>query len=152
MNLDHIIAYKGLDDEQDSDNGFSGNVQFVICQRDSSVADVSGSNGWESDNDANGVAVITPSGRTSPQPQTKYIWSNVTMIGPRATISNVVILYIETLHRFAAIQPYPFIILSSWAGRLDYSLMPPRVRQQILILPVHLQHLTNLLTSSSRII
>lgn len=89
VNLDHIIAYKGLDDEQDSDNGFSGNVQFVICQRDSSVADVSGSNGWESDNDANGVAVITPSGQTSPQPQTKAIWSNVTMIGPRATISNV---------------------------------------------------------------
>lgn len=89
VNMDHIIAYKGLDDEQDSDNGFSGNIQFVICQRDSSVADVSGSNGWESDNDANGIAVITPSGQTQPQPQTKAVWSNVTMVGPRATLSNV---------------------------------------------------------------
>ena len=89
VNMDHLIAYKGLDDEQDSDNGFSGNVQFVICQRDSSVADVSGSNGWESDNDANGIAVITPSGQTTPQPQTKAVWSNVTMIGPRATSTNI---------------------------------------------------------------
>jgi hypothetical protein len=89
VNMDHIIAYRGLDDEQDSDNGFSGNVQFVICQRDSAVADISGSNGWESDNDANGIAVIAPSGQTSPQPQTKAVWSNVTMIGPRATLSNI---------------------------------------------------------------
>ncbi len=89
VNLDHIIAYRGLDDEQDSDNGFSGNVQFVICQRDSAVADISGSNGWESDNDANGIAVITPSGQTVPQPQTKAVWSNVTMIGPRATLANI---------------------------------------------------------------
>jgi hypothetical protein len=89
VNMDHLVAYKGLDDEQDSDNGFSGNVQFVICQRDSAVADVSGSNGWESDNDANGVAVITPSGQTTPQPQTRAVWSNVTMVGPRATTSNI---------------------------------------------------------------
>jgi hypothetical protein len=89
VNMDHIIAYRGLDDEQDSDNGFSGNVQFVICQRDSSVADVSGSNGWESDNDANGIAVITPAGQTAVQPQTKAVWSNVTMVGPRATTSNI---------------------------------------------------------------
>ncbi len=89
VNCDHLITYKGLDDEQDSDNGFSGNVQFVICQRDSSVADVSGSNGWESDNDANGIAVIIPSGQTVTQPQTKAVWSNITMIGPRATTSNI---------------------------------------------------------------
>lgn len=89
VNMDHIIAYKGLDDEQDSDNGFSGNIQFVICQRDSTVADVSGSNGFESDNDANGVAVIIPAGQTAVQPQTKAVWSNVTLIGPRATTTNI---------------------------------------------------------------
>jgi hypothetical protein len=89
VNMDHLVVYKGLDDEQDSDNGFSGNVQFVICQRDSTVADISGSNGWESDNDANGVGVITPAGQTTVQPQTKAVWSNVTMVGPRATTSNI---------------------------------------------------------------
>src|SRR6185436_7792340 len=89
VNMDHIIAYKGLDDELDTDNGYSGNIQFAICQRDSSVADVSGSNGWESDNDANGSAVIIPSGQTAVQPQTKATYSNITVIGPRATTSNV---------------------------------------------------------------
>jgi hypothetical protein len=89
VNMDHIIAYKGLDDELDTDNGYSGKVQFAICQRDSSVADVSGSNGWESDNDANGVAVIIPSGQTATQPQTKAVYSNITMIGPRAATNNV---------------------------------------------------------------
>jgi hypothetical protein len=89
VDLKHIITYKGLDDELDTDNGYSGKVQFAICQRDSSVADVSGSNGWESDNDANGSPVITPSGQTSPQAQTKAVYSNVTMIGPRATSTNV---------------------------------------------------------------
>ncbi len=88
VNLDHIISYKTLDDDLDTDNGFSGNVQFAICQRDSSVADVSGSNGWESDNDANGIAVIMPSGQTAVQPQTKAIYSNITMIGPKATTAN----------------------------------------------------------------
>lgn len=89
VNLTHVIAYKGLDDELDTDNGYSGNVQFAICQRDSSVADVSGSNGWESDNDANGIAVIIPPGQTVAQPQTKAVYSNITMIGPRATTSNL---------------------------------------------------------------
>ncbi|MEP6674138.1 MAG: hypothetical protein ABJA78_03260 [Ferruginibacter sp.] len=89
VNADHLIAYKGLDDEQDNDNGYSGKVQFVICQRDSTVADVSGSNGWESDNDANGIAVVIPTGQTAVQPQTSAVWSNVTMIGPRATTNNI---------------------------------------------------------------
>jgi hypothetical protein len=89
VNLTHIIAYKGLDDELDTDNGYSGMVQFAICQRDSSVADVSGSNGWESDNDANGVAVIVPAGLQTVQPQTKAIYSNITMIGPRAATGNI---------------------------------------------------------------
>ncbi len=89
VNADHLIAYKGLDDDQDNDNGFRGHVQFVIVQRDSAVADVSGSSGWESDNDASGSAVIIPSGQTAVQPQTSGIWSNVTLIGPRATSASV---------------------------------------------------------------
>ncbi|HSU27393.1 MAG TPA: hypothetical protein VLJ68_03370 [Chitinophagaceae bacterium] len=89
VNLTHIISYKGLDDELDTDNGYRGNIQFAICQRDSSVADVSGSNGWESDNDANGGAVIIPAGLQTVQPQTRAVYSNVTMIGPRAALNNI---------------------------------------------------------------
>jgi hypothetical protein len=76
----HLIAYKGLDDDFDADNGFSGRVQFGIVLRDSSIADISGSNGFEVDNDAGG---------SNATPQTAPIFSNITVIGPRATTSNI---------------------------------------------------------------
>lgn len=43
----HLIAYKGWDDDFDTDNGFSGNVQFCLGVRDPKIADVSQSNGFE---------------------------------------------------------------------------------------------------------
>lgn len=79
VNCSHLIAYKGLDDDWDVDNGFSGKVQFGISLRDSSVADISGSNGFEVDNDASG---------SNTAPQTSAVFSNMTVIGPRATLTN----------------------------------------------------------------
>ena len=76
----HLIAYKGLDDDWDMDNGFSGRIQFGISMRDSMVADISQSNGFEIDNDAGGSTLL---------PQTSAVFSNMTVIGPRATLSNV---------------------------------------------------------------
>lgn len=80
VNCSHLIAYKGLDDDFDSDNGYSGKVQFAIGFRDSAIADISGSNGFESDNDAGGSTTL---------PQTMAVFSNVTLVGPRATLSNM---------------------------------------------------------------
>jgi hypothetical protein len=80
VNCKHLIAYKGLDDDWDLDNGYSGKVQFGISLRDSSVADISGSNGFEVDNDASGSTAT---------PQTSAVFSNMTVIGPRAALSNV---------------------------------------------------------------
>ncbi|MGI9580575.1 hypothetical protein ACR1PO_05090 [Chryseobacterium sp. RRHN12] len=73
VNCSHLISYKGLDDDFDTDNGYSGKVQFGIAVRDSQVADVSGSNAFESDNDANGSTLT---------PQTSATFSNMTIIGP----------------------------------------------------------------------
>ena len=73
VNCSHLISYKGLDDDFDTDNGYSGNVQFGIAVRDPQVADVSGSNAFESDNDANGSSLT---------PQTSATFSNMTIIGP----------------------------------------------------------------------
>jgi hypothetical protein len=73
VNCSHLISYKGLDDDFDTDNGFSGKIQFGIAVRDSQVADVSGSNGFESDSDANGSTLT---------PKTAAIFSNMTIIGP----------------------------------------------------------------------
>ncbi len=80
VNCKHLIAYKGLDDDWDVDNGFSGKIQFGISMRDSSVADISRSNGFEVDNDASGSANA---------PQTSAVFSNMTVIGPRATLTNI---------------------------------------------------------------
>src|SRR5436190_18544989 len=75
----HLIAFRGLDDDFDTDNGFSGKVQFGISLRDSSVADISKSEAFESDNDANGSSLT---------PQTAAVFSNMTVMGPKATLTN----------------------------------------------------------------
>ena len=80
VNCKHLIAYKGLDDDWDVDNGFSGKIQFGISMRDSSVADISRSNGFEVDNDASG---------STNTPQTSAVFSNMTVIGPRPTLTNI---------------------------------------------------------------
>jgi hypothetical protein len=80
VNCKHLISFKTLDDDFDTDNGFSGTVQFGICLRDSSVADISKSEAFESDNDANGSQLT---------PQTKAVFSNMTIIGPRQTLNNI---------------------------------------------------------------
>ncbi|NOU46010.1 MAG: BACON domain-containing protein [Bacteroidales bacterium] len=91
VNAKHLIAYRGLDDDFDTDNGFSGKVQYALAVRDKIVADVSGSNGFESDNDAAG---------STNSPITKPIFSNVTHIGPRkdATTNNISANYKNGLH------------------------------------------------------
>lgn len=76
VNCKHLIAFRGLDDEFDTDNGYSGNLQFLLGLRDYRKADVSGSNGFESDNDASG---------TGNTPITSPVFSNVTLIGPLDT-------------------------------------------------------------------
>jgi len=72
VNLRYIIAFGGLDDDFDTDNGYSGKIQFAFGLRDPGKSDQSGSNGFESDNDADG-SLLTPV--TSP------VFSNVTLYG-----------------------------------------------------------------------
>ena len=75
----YLVAYRGWDDEFDTDYGFSGKLQFLVGLRDKDVADKSKSNGFESDNDANG---------SSNSPFTSPVFSNVTLIGPYQTLSD----------------------------------------------------------------
>ena len=75
----YLISFKTQDDDFDTDNGFSGRVQFGLIIRDSLIADLSNSEAFESDNDANGSTLL---------PKTSAVFSNVTAIGPRATLTN----------------------------------------------------------------
>lgn len=74
VNCKYLVAYHGWDDDFDTDNGYSGNVQFGLSIRDSRIADVSQSNGFESDNCADGAAV---------SPYTSCVFSNITFVGPK---------------------------------------------------------------------
>nr|MBC7611976.1 hypothetical protein [Pseudopedobacter sp.] len=76
----HLMAIGGLDDDFDTDFGFAGKLQFCVGQRYPTIADVSGSNGFESDNDGSG---------SDKTPKTTAIFSNMTMIGPWAGGSGV---------------------------------------------------------------
>jgi hypothetical protein len=86
VNAKNLIAYKSLDDDFDTDNGFSGHVQFGIAIRDSNIADQSGSNGFECDNDATG---------TSNTPITAAQFSNMTIIGGKQAFNTVINLQFQ---------------------------------------------------------
>lgn len=73
VNCKYLVAYHGWDDEFDTDNGFSGKLQFLLSVRHPKIADTSLSNGFESDNDADG---------STKNPFTTCTFSNVTFVGP----------------------------------------------------------------------
>jgi hypothetical protein len=75
----HLLSIGATDDDFDTDFGFSGKVQFGLAQRAQVVADFSGSNGFESDNDATG---------SNNTPQTGAVFSNMTIVGPLLTVAN----------------------------------------------------------------
>ena len=86
VNCTNLIAYKGIDDDFDTDNGFSGRVQFGLGIRDANTADQSGSNGFESDNDAAG---------SQNMPFTNATFSNMTIIGAKATSGTTIDLQFQ---------------------------------------------------------
>ncbi|MDF2437372.1 MAG: hypothetical protein K0Q95_1748 [Bacteroidota bacterium] len=71
----YLIAFRGLDDDFDTDFGYRGRVQFGLAVRDADMSDAAGdSNSFESDNDATGTGAL---------PRTSPIFSNITTIGPK---------------------------------------------------------------------
>ena len=87
VNAKHLVSYRNVDDDFDTDNGFSGSVQFCLAVRDPQLADnpaVSTSEFFESDNNASGTAAT---------PLTSGIFSNATCIGalrgaPTSTVAS----------------------------------------------------------------
>lgn len=74
VNAKYLVAYRGLDDDFDMDNGFRGFIQFAVGLRGATNADQSGSNGFEVDNDGQG---------TSATPFTSPTLANVSLIGAK---------------------------------------------------------------------
>lgn len=112
VNCKYLVSYKTQDDDFDSDNGFNGTVQFGLIFRDSAIADISRSEAFESDNDANGTAAT---------PKTTAIFSNITAIGPRATttgIGNSLYLCGAQIRRNSAISIFNSVFMGWPAGLL----------------------------------
>lgn len=120
VNCTHLVAYRGLDDDFDTDNGYSGTVQFALGVKDPAVADVpavSTSEGWESDN--NGTAPFTLTPKTSAK------FYNVTQIGAFRCGSNAGGITQPTadgfrrgarLRRNTELKIYNSILMNNWRG------------------------------------
>lgn len=75
VNARYLVAFRGWDDDFDADNGFSGHIQFALGRRDPKTGDKSASNGFESDNNADG---------STETPYTGAVFANVSLFGPVA--------------------------------------------------------------------
>lgn len=77
VNARYLVAAHTTDDMFDTDNGYAGKVQYAFGISNPNLSDQAGSsNGFESDNDANGSAN---------NPQTAAVFANVTLAGPQPT-------------------------------------------------------------------
>jgi hypothetical protein len=75
VNVDHLLSFANKDDDFDFDEGYEGNLQFIIGYR-TNLCDNSGSHEIESDNDASA---------TNGSPVTLPFIANATLIGPADT-------------------------------------------------------------------
>jgi hypothetical protein len=73
VDCSHLVAFNGLDDDFDTDNGFNGKVQFCLAIKQPSAADTSDSNCFETDNNSTSAAGTS---------FTTGIFSNCTLVGP----------------------------------------------------------------------
>lgn len=120
VNCKHLVAYRTLDDDFDTDFGYSGLVQYALGVKDPTVADdpaLSTSEGFESDN--NGSAPFTPT------PKTSASFYNVTQIGAFRCGSNAGGITQPTadgfrrgvrLRRNTELKIFNSIFMNNWRG------------------------------------
>lgn len=110
VNAKHLISYRNLDDDMDTDWGFSGKVQHVYIFRDPKVADqcsCSDSNGFESDNDASG---------SDAKPQTSAQFANVTAIMGEGT-PDAKYRSALRIRRNSAISVFNSVFVGAWTAK-----------------------------------
>ena len=83
VNGKYLVSLSGWDDDFDTDFGWGGNVQFGLAVRNTFFADQSGSNAFESDNQANGNTIAGVCDATTQAGCTRGVFSNMTILGPR---------------------------------------------------------------------
>jgi len=79
VNCKYLVAFAGLDDDFDTDNGYKGRVQFGLSIKDPLAADISTSECFESDNNAGGSDTTTTPATSGDV--TSAVFTNFTCIG-----------------------------------------------------------------------
>jgi hypothetical protein len=122
VNCDHLVSYRTVDDDFDTDNGFSGLVQFALSVKDPGISDVGTGNGFlsegfESDNNGSSPFTLTP--------KTSARFYNVTQIGAYRCGSNAGGITQPTstghrrgvrLRRGSELKIYNSIFMNNWKG------------------------------------
>jgi hypothetical protein len=135
VNCKHLVSYRNVDDDFDTDNGFSGIVQYALGVRDPALSDISNSSGFESDNDNPGTSETR-------YPKTTCKFYNVTQVGAFRCGTNAGPGVVPTslLHRRGArlrrntdISVFNSIFMNNWRGLfLDGALALANVDQDSL--------------------
>lgn len=76
VNMSHLVTLGTTDDDLDFDKGFRGYLQFGLIYKEANTADISLSEGIESDNSSSSPNLL---------PRTAPVLSNFTQIGPKAS-------------------------------------------------------------------
>ncbi|KUG08200.1 T9SS type A sorting domain-containing protein [Solirubrum puertoriconensis] len=109
VNAKHLVAFRTLDDNWDTDNGYAGKVQFAFSLRDPNIGDQSGSNGFESDNDRNG---------TTASPKTAAVFSNITDVINRTSTLNANVKSAMHIRRNSALSVFNSVFTGYRTGLL----------------------------------
>ena len=76
FDMSHLVTLGCKDDHFDLGRGYRGNIQHVVIYQESQLADLPSSNAWETENHISSFQA---------SPRTAAVFSNVTLIGPKAT-------------------------------------------------------------------
>ncbi len=90
VNGKYLVSHSTWDDDFDTDYGWGGNVQFGLVIRNPFFADQSGSNAFESDNQANANTIAGLCDGATTIGCTRGIFSNISVLGPREIQSRTI--------------------------------------------------------------
>ncbi len=79
VNCDYLVAYHCWDDDFDADNGYRGSCNYMLGIRNSRIADISTSHGFECDNNTE---------NNNAQPITAPSFNHATLYGPYSVDAN----------------------------------------------------------------
>jgi hypothetical protein len=89
VNAKHLVALRGFDDDFYTNFGYIGKVQYAVSLRDIDVADISGSNGFESSSSVSTEIITVANANNAGLPLTQPVFSNISIFAFQTAPSNL---------------------------------------------------------------